>query len=275
MPLSLKLAATARGRPDLQLHFLDVRASWHCAAGGSPSGCGNNTAGGRALQCPPVVLSFPRPASGDGAASFLQRTGSLLLLQVLHADAASLWMRRLALSGVASAAAQAVYAAASHAQQRRRCRPTAADSDGQVDSNVSGGVREDCGSPGCGSNTASRSSSSSSGSGDITANISSNANANNCRQLAAANAWAIGRWLARSARDASAPAAALLAAGWLWQHAAPQSHHIARCVVALLAVAADYNRVGREAALGRIAPGKGVQPTDRDAFAGFFVAALL
>jgi hypothetical protein len=51
------------------------------------------------------------------------------------------------------------------------------------------------------------------------------------------------------------PAAALATGSWLWSLVSPSSHMLCSAVVALLAVAADYNSLGRDVAQGRIPPG--------------------
>jgi hypothetical protein len=51
------------------------------------------------------------------------------------------------------------------------------------------------------------------------------------------------------------PAAAVATGSWLWGLISPSSHMLCSAMVALMAVAADYNRLGREVATGRIPPG--------------------
>jgi hypothetical protein len=51
------------------------------------------------------------------------------------------------------------------------------------------------------------------------------------------------------------PAAALATGSWLWSLVSPSSHVVCSAVVALMAVAADYNSLGREVARGKIPPG--------------------
>lgn len=54
----------------------------------------------------------------------------------------------------------------------------------------------------------------------------------------------------------SGPAAAVAFGSYTWAALAPSSHQLLQCIVALMAVSADYNKLGRDAAQGRIAPGK-------------------
>jgi hypothetical protein len=42
---------------------------------------------------------------------------------------------------------------------------------------------------------------------------------------------------------------------WLWSLVSPSSHMMCSAVVALMAVAADYNSLGRDVARGKIPPG--------------------
>lgn len=42
---------------------------------------------------------------------------------------------------------------------------------------------------------------------------------------------------------------------WLWSLVSPSSHMMCSAVVALMAVAADYNSLGRDVAKGKIPPG--------------------
>ncbi len=56
-------------------------------------------------------------------------------------------------------------------------------------------------------------------------------------------------------RSASGPAAALATGGWLWALAHPHSAALCRCMIALLAVSADYERLGRDSAAGRLGTG--------------------
>eukprot|EP00879_Flechtneria_rotunda_P001554 GHRR01001713.1.p1 GENE.GHRR01001713.1~~GHRR01001713.1.p1 ORF type:complete len:1175 (+),score=492.98 GHRR01001713.1:413-3937(+) len=57
-------------------------------------------------------------------------------------------------------------------------------------------------------------------------------------------------------RCLSGPAALLASAGWLWSMLHPSSHNLATCMVAVLAVAADYSQLSTDTQKGRIKPGK-------------------
>jgi hypothetical protein len=57
-------------------------------------------------------------------------------------------------------------------------------------------------------------------------------------------------------RCLSGPAAALATGGWLWGMVSPHTHSLCAALVALLAVSAEYNSLGRDIAQGRLAPGE-------------------
>lgn len=56
--------------------------------------------------------------------------------------------------------------------------------------------------------------------------------------------------------DPAGPAAVVATGSWLWGLVSPSSHMLCSAMVALLAVAADYNSLGRDVARGRIPPGE-------------------
>lgn len=61
--------------------------------------------------------------------------------------------------------------------------------------------------------------------------------------------------LLRHPSATTGPAAALATGSWLWSLVSPSSHVVCSAVVALMAVAADYNSLGRDVARGKIPPG--------------------
>lgn len=73
------------------------------------------------------------------------------------------------------------------------------------------------------------------------------------------------------------PAAAIASTGWLWSVLHPPSHGLLSCMVALAAVAADYNQLGRDISTGRVGAGEmgATLETQRQTVGGVHCAACL
>ncbi len=172
----------------------------------------------------------------DGAA----RAAALLALHVLLPDAVGPWLHTLALpcSVAASAAAAARWAPARVGELLAGARAGAW-----------GWMAADAEQPaGAG---AARGSGGAAAGGD---GSSSGASGGGVLAAGRAAAW-VGLFLYRQLLAASEAAALLVGANTAWALLHPHSHYLGQCVVALMAVAAEYSQLSAQAARGVLKPG--------------------